>query len=138
VLNEIYIGISSESNSAALRVVLSRVEWLNTDTGFDSTFDLKKTTHVAAPSPRASLGRRTVCGRTEQHWTPAWKRYETKVRIVLGSFLIAAAALKTPTRKGYTAQGVTLTFYPPRGRAKGGISIYVCMGVHVYVCDTLL
>jgi len=26
-----------------------------------------------------------------------------------GSFLIAAAALKTPTRNGYTAQGVNLT-----------------------------
>jgi len=26
----------------------------------------KKLTRVAAPSPRASLGRRTVCGRTEQ------------------------------------------------------------------------
>jgi len=26
----------------------------------------KKLTCVAAPSPRASLGRRTVCGRTEQ------------------------------------------------------------------------
>jgi len=25
-----------------------------------------KLTRVAAPSPRASLGRRTVCGRTEQ------------------------------------------------------------------------
>ena len=27
---------------------------------------LKKLTRVGAPSPRASLGRRTVCGRTEQ------------------------------------------------------------------------
>jgi len=29
---------------------------------------------------------------------------------VWGSFLIAAAALKTPTRNGYNAQGVNLTF----------------------------
>ena len=68
-------------------------------------------TRVAAPSPRASLGRRTVCGRTEQRRPPVSKRYETKVRMVWGSFLIsiAAAALKTPTRNGYNAQGVNLT-----------------------------
>ena len=39
----------------------------------------------------------------------------TKVRIgrgyLWGSFHIAAAALKTPTRNGYTAQGVNLKFY---------------------------
>jgi len=41
-----------------------------------------------------------------------FKRYETKVRMVWGSFLIAiAAAEKTPTRNGYNAQGVNLTFY---------------------------
>ena len=38
----------------------------------------------------------------------------TKVRIgrgyLWGSFLIAAAALKTPTRNGYNAQGVYLNF----------------------------
>ena len=34
-------------------------------------------TRVAAPSPRASLGRRTVCGRTEQPRPPVSKRYET-------------------------------------------------------------
>jgi len=67
-------------------------------------------TRVAAPSPRASLGRRTVCGRKEQHRPPVSKRYESKVRMVWGSFLIAAAALKTPTRNGYNAQGVNLTF----------------------------
>jgi len=60
-----------------------------------------KPTRVAAPSPRASLGRRTVCGRTEQRRPPVSKRYETKVRMVWGSFLIAAAALKTPTRNCY-------------------------------------
>jgi len=35
--------------------------------------------------------------------------YETKVRMVWGSFLIAAAALTTATRNGYNAQGVNLT-----------------------------
>ena len=70
----------------------------------------KKPTRVAAPSPRSSLGRRTVCGSTEQRWPPVSKRYETKVRMVWGSFLIAAAALKTPKRHDYNAQGVNLTF----------------------------
>jgi len=72
----------------------------------------KKLTGVTAPSPRASLGRRTVCGRTEQRRPPVSKRYETKVRMVWWSFLIAiaAAALKTPTRNGHNAQGVNLTF----------------------------
>jgi len=65
---------------------------------------------VAAPSTRASLGRRTVCGRTEQRMPPVSKRRETKVRMVWGSFLIAAAALKTPTKNGYNSQGVNLTF----------------------------
>jgi len=31
--------------------------------------------------------------------------------MVWGSFLIAAATLKAPTRNGYNAQGVNLTFY---------------------------
>ena len=70
----------------------------------------KKPTRVAAPSPRASLRRRTVCGRTEQRRPPGSKHYETKVRMVWGSFLIAAAALKTPTRNGNNAQGGNLTF----------------------------
>jgi len=72
-----------------------------------------KPTRVAAPLPRASLGRRSVCGRTEQRWPPVSKRYEIKVRMVWGSFCIAAAALalKTPTRNGYNAQGVNLTIY---------------------------
>jgi len=79
-------------------------------------FRPKKPTRVAAPSPRASLGRRTICGRTEQRRPPVSKRHETKVRMVWGSFLIAAAALKTPTRNGYNAQGVNLTFYMRVGR----------------------
>jgi len=33
--------------------------------------------------------------------------------MVWGSFLIAAAALKTPTRNGYNAQGVNLTLHIP-------------------------
>jgi len=73
------------------------------------TVPVKKPTRVAAPS-KASLGRCTVCGRTEQRRPPVSKRYETEVRMVWGSFLIAAAALKTPTRNGYNAQGVNLTF----------------------------
>jgi len=73
-------------------------------------FIWKKPTRVAAPSPRASLGRRTVCGRMEQHRPPVSKRCETKVGMVWGSFLIAAAALKTPTINGYNAQGVHLPF----------------------------
>jgi len=40
----------------------------------------------------------------------------TKVRVgrgyLWGRFLIAAAALKTPTRNGYNAQGVNLKFSP--------------------------
>jgi len=64
---------------------------------------------VAAPSPRARLGRRTVRGRTEQRRPPVLKRYETKVKMVWGSVFIAAAALKTPTRNGYNAQGGILT-----------------------------
>jgi len=73
------------------------------------TVTSKKPTRVAAPSPRASLERRTVCGRTEQRRPPVSKRYGTKVRMVWGSFLIAAAALKTPTRNGFNALGVNLT-----------------------------
>ena len=42
-------------------------------------------------------------------------KFTTKVRIgrgySWGSFLIAAAALKTPTRNGYNAQGVNLNIY---------------------------
>jgi len=34
--------------------------------------------------------------------------------MVWGSFLIAAATLKTPMRNGYNAQGVNLTFNPLR------------------------
>jgi len=43
---------------------------------------------------------------------PSWvsKRYETKVRMRWGSFLISSAALKTPTRNGGNAQGVNLKF----------------------------
>ena len=46
----------------------------------------EKPTRVAAPSPRASLGRRTVCERTEQRRPPVSKRHETKLRMVWGEF----------------------------------------------------
>ena len=59
-----------------------------------------KPTRVAAPSPRAGLGRRTVCGRTEQRRPQGWKRCETNVSMVRGNFLIAAAALKKTARNG--------------------------------------
>jgi len=56
---------------------------------------------VAAPSPIASLGRRNVCGRTEQRRPLVSKRYETKDKMVYGSFLIAASgAQNTPGVKG--------------------------------------
>jgi len=58
--------------------------------------ETKTPTRVAAPSPRVSLGRRTVCGRMEQHQPLVSKRYETKVRMVWGSFLIAVAVTETP------------------------------------------
>ena len=45
-------------------------------------------TRVVALSPRASLGQRTVCGRTEQRRPPGLKRYETKVCIFF-SFIAA-------------------------------------------------
>jgi len=65
-----------------------------------------KPTHVAAPSSWASIGRRTVRGRTEQRRSRGLKRYENNVRPVWGSFLIAAGVLRTPARKGYNALGV--------------------------------
>jgi len=68
----------------------------------------QKSTRVGAPSLRASLGRRTVCGSTEQRRPQGSKGCATKVRMVLGCFIIAAAALRTPTRIGYNAQGVNL------------------------------
>ena len=52
----------------------------------------------------------------------------TKVRIgrgyLCGSFLIAAAALKTPTRNGYNAQGVNLN-----------IHVYLCIYIYMHVCE---
>jgi len=73
---------------------------------------------VAAPSPRASLGRRmrthgAVVGRRFRSVT----KLTTTARIgrgyVWGRFLIAAAALKTPTRNSYNAQGVNLNLNDP-------------------------
>ena len=51
----------------------------------------KKPTRVAAPPPRASLGRCMVCGRMEQRRPPVSKRYGTKSRIVWGSFRVKDA-----------------------------------------------
>jgi len=56
----------------------------------------KKTTRVAAPSPRASLGRRTVCGRTEQRRPQGSKRCETKVRMLWEVFLLLQQRSKHP------------------------------------------
>jgi len=54
----------------------------------------------------------------------------TKVRIgrgyLWGSFLIAAAALKTPTRNGYNAQGVNLNI---RMSSPVGLVLIVLVGV---------
>ena len=96
--NRIYVPVAS-----TVHISVSASE-----TGKD-TFQRNRL-RVAAPSPRASLGRRTVCGRTEQRRPTDLKRHETKVRMVWGSFLIAAAALKTPKTNGYYAQGVKRTF----------------------------
>ena len=75
------------------------------------------------------------------------KRYKTRVRMVWGSFLIAAAALKTPTINWYTAQGVNLNFYvylryePAGGRlrlvielARRGNTCSYVMGSAFVVC----
>jgi len=60
-------------NKGAEAIVLSDMQVHNT---------MIYSPRVAAPSPRASLGRRTVCGRTEQRQPPVPKRYETNVRMV--------------------------------------------------------
>ena len=57
----------------------------------------------------------------------------TKVRIVRGylwgSFLIAAAALKTPTRNGHNAQGVNLKFEGALqlGLSRGQFALFMYM-----------
>jgi len=66
-----------------------------------------------AASPRASLGRRTVYGRTDQHRPQGSKRCETKVRMVWGSFLFAPAALNTPARSGYDQEPIRSVLAPP-------------------------
>jgi len=63
---------------------------------------------VAASSPRANLGRRTVCGRPEQRRPRDSKRCKPKVRPVGASFFFYAGALKTPARTGSNARGVNL------------------------------
>ena len=54
---------------------------------------------MAAPSPRASLGRRPVCGRTEQRRPPVSKRYETKVRMVCGSLSYCCSSAQNAHEK---------------------------------------
>jgi len=73
---------------------------------------LRRRNRLAWPHRRRRLASDGVglCGRTEQRRRQGSKRCTTKVRMVWGRFLIAAAALKTPTRHGYTAQGVNLNF----------------------------
>jgi len=79
----------------------------------------------------------------------------TKVRVgrgyLWGSFLIAAAALKTPTRNGYNAQGANLEFYVymhmyiwveiahvdadvlPLKINLMGIYLRTCVGIYIYI-----
>jgi len=87
-----------------------------------------------AVAPRVSFFYR----RTEQRRPPVSKRNETKVRIVWGSFLIAAAALKTPTRNGYNAQGTNLTFCPEFSGCIGFfvLALWALYFFVVFVADT--
>jgi len=48
--------------------------------------------------------------------------------MVWGSFLIAAAALKTPTRNGYTAQGGNLTIKDSRGETLDCATVWAMKG----------
>ena len=59
----------------------------------------KKNTRVAAPSPRASFGRRTVCGRREQHRPQGSKRCETKVSMEWGSFSYCCSSAQNTHEK---------------------------------------
>jgi len=68
----------------------------------------------------------------------------TKVRIgrgyLWGRFLIAAAALKTPTRNGYNAQGVNLKFSRVPGRAARQAALGLTRGWYggVYIAAAAL
>jgi len=68
---------------------------------------------VAEGSPRTAYGMRTHGAVVSRRFRRVTK-LTTKVRIgrgyLWGGVLIAAAALKTPTRNGYNAQGVNLNF----------------------------
>jgi len=59
----------------------------------------------------------------------------TKVRIgrgyLWGSFLIAAAALKTPTRNGYNAQDVNFKFYITAKYCLLKVEAYGCAHTHI-------
>jgi len=65
----------------------------------------------------ASQASRATPSSSRTRVDPSFEAYETKVRVVWGSFLIAAAAPKTPTRTGCNAQGVNLTFASQVSRA---------------------
>jgi len=74
------------------------------------------------PPLRTAYGMRThgaVVGRRFRSVT----KLTTKIRIgkgyLWGRFLIAAAALKTPTRNGYNAQGANLKFHLGKRRLRG-------------------
>jgi len=71
-----------------------------------------------------------------------YKLLETKVRMVWGSFLVAAAALKTPTRNGSNAQGVNLTLYiyykvcsrpTSQRRASPSTTWWVCIDLFMFM-----
>jgi len=75
----------------------------------------KKLTRVAAPSPRASLGRRTVCGRTEQLSAAGFEALRNyKVRIgrgyLWGSFLMLPQRSKHPREMVITPKASTSIF----------------------------
>ena len=57
-----------------------------------------KPTRVAAPSLRASLGRRTACGRTAQRRSQGSKRCETNVSLVWGCFLFCCSSAQNYER----------------------------------------
>jgi len=77
---------------------------------------LSEYNRLAWPHRRRELAsgsvRYAVCGRTERRRPPGSKRCESKVRMVQESFLIAVAALKTPTRHGYNEGVIKTTIVP--------------------------
>ena len=62
---------------------------------------------MAAPSPRGSLGRRTVCGRTEQRRPPASKRTKVRLDWYEGVFLLLQQRSKHPREMVITPKAST-------------------------------